>query len=56
MSHSSRSVQRAQKTLYVSDLDGTLLNNESLVSQESAQGLNRLIHDGALFTVATGSL
>ena len=53
MSHSSRSVQRAQKTLYVSDLDGTLLNNESLVSQESAQGLNRLIHDGALFTVAT---
>ena len=45
--------QRAQKTLYVSDLDGTLLNTESQVSHNSAQGLNRLIEDGALFTIAT---
>lgn len=45
--------QRAPKTLYVSDLDGTLLNTESMVSQKSAEGLNRLIEDGALFTIAT---
>ncbi|MBO4814238.1 MAG: HAD family hydrolase [Muribaculaceae bacterium] len=45
--------QRAQKTLYVSDLDGTLLNTESQVSHNSAQGLNRLIEEGALFTIAT---
>ena len=45
--------QRTPKTLYVSDLDGTLLNTESQVSHNSAQGLNRLIEDGALFTIAT---
>lgn len=53
MSHSSHMPQLSQKTLYVSDLDGTLLNTESLVSQVSAQSLNRLIEDGALFTIAT---
>lgn len=41
-------------TLYVSDLDGTLLNQESEVSERTAQILHKLIHEkGLLFTVAT---
>lgn len=41
------------KTLYVSDLDGTLLTSDARVSEESANILNRLIDDGLLFTAAT---
>lgn len=41
------------KTLYISDLDGTLLNENALVSKETETGLNRLIKKGLLFTVAT---
>lgn len=41
------------KTLYVSDLDGTLLTSDVQVSEESTNILNRLIDDGLLFTVAT---
>ncbi len=41
------------RTLYVSDLDGTLLNTSSVVSPRSHEMLNRAIADGALFTVAT---
>lgn len=41
-------------TLYVSDLDGTLLGADSLLSDESVQRLNNAIHRyGALFTCAT---
>ncbi len=41
-------------TLYVSDLDGTLLNSQTLVSDKTAEILNRLIADEhILFTVAT---
>lgn len=40
-------------TLYVSDLDGTLLNAESKVSDESAALINSAIADGVLFSVAT---
>lgn len=44
----------AQPTLYVSDLDGTLLGRDSLVSAPSVEMLNRLIDErGILFTVAT---
>ena len=43
-----------RSTLYVSDLDGTLLNSDSLVSETTATLLNRLIADeNLLFTVAT---
>lgn len=41
------------RTLYVSDMDGTLLNSDALLSTESATLLNRSIAEGALFTVAT---
>lgn len=41
------------KTLYVSDLDGTLFGSDIRVSERSADMLNRAIDCGALFTVAT---
>lgn len=41
------------KTLYVSDLDGTLLGADSIISPESACMLNEAIAEGAMFTVAT---
>lgn len=41
------------KTLYVSDLDGTLLSQDSLVSDASAEMLNKAIAGGALFSIAT---
>lgn len=40
-------------TLYVTDLDGTLLNNGGFVSDASAQMLAELAEDGAKITVAT---
>lgn len=41
------------KTLYISDLDGTLLGNDSAVSEDSAAMLNEAIAGGASFSVAT---
>lgn len=41
------------KTLYVSDLDGTLLQPDARLSSESIQMLNRAIGEGKLFTCAT---
>ena len=41
------------KTLYVSDLDGTLLDVDSHISRRSVDILNALAEDGALITVAT---
>lgn len=40
-------------TLYVSDLDGTLLNKDSRLSVTSATLLNQAIRKGAYFTIAT---
>jgi Cof subfamily protein (haloacid dehalogenase superfamily) len=40
-------------TLYVSDLDGTLLNREGKLSERSRLGLTRLLEQGLLFTVAS---
>lgn len=40
-------------TLYLSDLDGTLLDKQSKVSAESAKMLNLAIERGVLFSVAT---
>jgi len=41
------------KTLYISDLDGTLLNEKSEVSTECEKILNRLIENGVSFTYST---
>ena len=40
-------------TLYITDLDGTLLNDESRVSDESARIISRLSREGCMITVAT---
>lgn len=42
-----------KRTLYVSDLDGTLLDTDSKVSERSKRLLNKVIAAGAMFTVAT---
>lgn len=41
------------QTLYISDLDGTLLDNRSVVSPCSTEIINSLLQKGMLFTVAT---
>ncbi len=41
------------KTLYISDLDGTLLNSQGILSKKSADTLNLLLDKGMMFTVAT---
>lgn len=41
-------------TLYISDLDGTLLQPGGILSDFARETLNRLIGEGLLFTVATG--
>lgn len=40
-------------TLYVSDLDGTLLRPDATISKAAAKKLNMLISNGVLFTYAT---
>ncbi len=42
-----------EKTLYVSDMDGTLLDANSQLSTVTIATLNRLLQAGCLFTVAT---
>ncbi len=41
------------KSLYISDLDGTLLNKNIELSQHTINSLNKLIDNGLNFTVAT---
>ncbi|MDE7346548.1 MAG: Cof-type HAD-IIB family hydrolase [Muribaculaceae bacterium] len=41
------------KTLFVSDLDGTLLGPDRKVSAESARLINEAVSEGAMFSVAT---
>lgn len=41
------------KTLYVTDMDGTLLTSDSIVSPQSAKIINQLTDMGARITVAT---
>ena len=41
------------KTLYVSDLDGTLLTSDMKISESSLKIINELIDEGMLFTYAT---
>lgn len=41
------------KMLYISDLDGTLLNSDALLNEDVPKRLNALIEQGLCFTVAT---
>ncbi|MCH5248703.1 MAG: HAD family hydrolase [Lachnospiraceae bacterium] len=41
------------KTLYVTDLDGTLLNTKDTINPKSIQIINELVASGMLFTYAT---
>ena len=41
------------RVLYVSDLDGTLLNTQDAISPYSIDVINRLVEEGMLFTYAT---
>lgn len=41
------------KTLYVTDLDGTLLNTEDKISEFSIEIINNLVAQGMIFTYAT---
>lgn len=44
------------RTLYVSDLDGTLFNSQKQVTNTTAAVINKCISKGALFTVATARM
>jgi len=41
------------RTLFVSDLDGTLLNSQKKIPDEGREIFNRQLHNGRLFTIAT---
>mgnify|MGYP002511680898 CR=1 FL=1 len=41
------------KTLYVTDLDGTLLNSHDFINPYSIETINSLVEKGMLFTYAT---
>jgi len=41
------------KTLYISDLDGTLLNSDALLSEETIDTIREIINRGEIFSVAT---
>lgn len=43
-----------KKTLYVSDLDGTLLQPDARLTDFARNSLNQMIDEGLLFTVASG--
>lgn len=53
VSTTSPIVSGQRRTLYVTDMDGTLLDSYSKVSPESAAIISRLSREGALITVAT---
>ena len=41
------------KTLYVSDLDGTLLNSNTALTDTTIETINALVEEGMEFTFAT---
>ncbi|MHC1748895.1 MAG: HAD-IIB family hydrolase [Cellulosilyticaceae bacterium] len=49
----SSNTQKDKKVLYITDLDGTLLNAKGFVSEYTKIGLTKLINEGLYFSVAT---
>lgn len=48
-----RAIERGRRTLYVTDLDGTLLRNDATLSPYTVETLNRLISRGMMISAAT---
>ncbi|MBE6779302.1 MAG: NUDIX domain-containing protein [Ruminococcaceae bacterium] len=48
-----RAIERGRRTLYVTDLDGTLLQDDSTLSDYTVDTFNRLISRGMMLSVAT---
>lgn len=46
-------IEHQKKTLYVTDLDGTLMRNDKTLSEFTVNTLNQLINQGMLITYAT---
>lgn len=46
-------MEKKMKTLYVSDLDGTLLHSDEITSDFTNQTINHLVENGLLFSYAT---
>lgn len=44
------------RTLMVSDLDGTLLNEHGVVSEETAEAVKEVVKKGNIFAIATGRI
>lgn len=48
-----KSIMNKSKTLYVTDLDGTLMRDDETISETTTSIINNLIDDGMLITYAT---
>ena len=48
-----RAIERGRRTLYITDLDGTLLQNDQTLSDHTVDTLNRLISRGMMISAAT---
>ncbi len=48
-----RAIERGRRTLYATDLDGTLLHDDATLSPYTVETLNRLISRGMMVTAAT---
>lgn len=48
-----RAIERGRRTLYVTDLDGTLLQNDQTLSDYTVETVNRLISRGMMISAAT---
>ena len=53
MKYTYNTVSEKKKTLYISDLDGTLLNQSAELSAETTNALNTMIATGLNFSIAT---
>jgi Cof subfamily protein (haloacid dehalogenase superfamily) len=49
-------VGRYEGWLIVSDMDGTLLDDDKKISEENQQSINYFIENGGIFTIATGRM
>ena len=48
-----RAIERGRRTLYIADLDGTLLQNDQTLSDHTVETINRLMSRGMMVSVAT---